>query len=333
MGRLAPLKKGTVERKGIFVVGAARSGTTLLRLLINNHPDIACIGETQFFHHNYLQLSHNQAHNLQVLDHIFKTESEVPDLSNDLQLEKNLSNIKTVAEYFDFLLSTYSNKLGKKYWAEKSPSHVIRLSTISKMFPDVKVINIIRNPYFSAISRFKNLKKSQISNFSLITYIKYLKRVENELVLFQSMNNHSLLTIRYEELISFPSEVITMVFKFLDLDSSMVNSDFLKISKKNIPVSSDGEAQEHHARVGEKIAESKYDIEEYFSAFQLTLFSTEFSNSVIFKDYIQNNMESNFYFLIRKALLDCLYTFIGIPKYRLRRLVNQIISSLKRIFS
>ena len=333
MGRLAPLKKGIVERKGIFVVGAARSGTTLLRLLINNHPDIACIGETQFFHHNYLQLSNNQAYNLQLLDHIFKTESEVPDLLNDLQLEKDLSNIKTVAGYFDFLLSTYSNKLGKKYWAEKSPSHVIRLNAISKMFPDIKVVNIIRNPYFSAISRFKKLKNSQISNFSLITYIKYIKRVEDELVSFQSMNNNALLTIRYEDLSSVPLGVITKVFKFLEVDSSVVNSEFLKISKKNIPVSSDGEEQEHHSRVGEKLNESIYDIDEYFSAFQLYLFSTELSNSIIFKDYIENHKESNFIFFLRKALLDCLYTFIGIPKYRLRRLVNQIKSSLKRILS
>jgi hypothetical protein len=57
------------------------------------------------------------------------------------------------------------------------------------------------------------------------------------------------------------------------------------------------------------------------------------NNSIIFKDYIENNKESNFIFFLRKALLDCLYAFIGIPKYRLRRLVNQIKSSLKRILS
>jgi hypothetical protein len=147
------------------------------------------------------------------------------------------------------------------------------------------------------------------------------------------MNNNSLLTIRYEDLSSVPLGVITKVFKFLEVDSSVVNSEFLKISKKNIPVSSDGEEQEHHSRVREKLTESIYDIDEYFSAFQLYLFSTELSNSIIFKDYIENHKESNFIFFLRKALLDCLYTFIGIPKYRLRRLVNQIKSSLQRILS
>ena len=58
------------------------------------------------------------------------------------------------------------------------------------------------------------------------------------------------------------SQFITKVFKFLEVDSSVVNSEFLKISKKNIPISSDGEEQEHHSRIGEKLAESIYDIDE-----------------------------------------------------------------------
>ena len=53
------------------------------------------------------------------------------------------------------------------------------------------------------------------------------------MVSFQSMNNNALLTIRYEDLSSVPLGVITKVFKFLEVDSSVVNSEFLKISKKN----------------------------------------------------------------------------------------------------
>ena len=52
MGNISPFNLGTVKNNGVFIVGAARSGTTLLRLLINNHPEIASLGETQFFHHN-----------------------------------------------------------------------------------------------------------------------------------------------------------------------------------------------------------------------------------------------------------------------------------------
>ena len=34
----------------VFIVGAGRSGTTLVRLILNAHPDLAVIGETAAFH-------------------------------------------------------------------------------------------------------------------------------------------------------------------------------------------------------------------------------------------------------------------------------------------
>jgi len=40
---------GNVRREGIIVLGAPRSGTTLLRRLIDAHPNIACPGETNVF--------------------------------------------------------------------------------------------------------------------------------------------------------------------------------------------------------------------------------------------------------------------------------------------
>src|ERR1700761_6113813 len=38
----------TTSRPPIFIVGSARSGTTLLRLVIDSHPEIACGPETHF---------------------------------------------------------------------------------------------------------------------------------------------------------------------------------------------------------------------------------------------------------------------------------------------
>jgi len=88
-----------------------------LRLLINNHLEIACLGETQFFHHNYLPLSSNSEKNSSIFSNIFRTESELPGFLDDKELLKGLPVNKTIASYFNVLLSAYAKKLGKNKWA------------------------------------------------------------------------------------------------------------------------------------------------------------------------------------------------------------------------
>ena len=332
MGILTPFKKGKVDQKGIFVVGAARSGTTLLRLLINNHPDIACLGETQFFHHNYLQLSNNQKRNLNLFDRIFNTESELPDFLNNPQLITGLENKNTVAEYFDYLLSSYSNKLGKKQWAEKSPSHILRINSIIELFPDAKIINIKRNPYSSAISRFNKLKHFGITNISLFFYLQYLKRIDRIVRDFSKNSPDSILTISYEDLADNTLNVMSAIFDFLPVNNlSVLDDSFLNISPKNIPKNEKGETQKHHSKVVEDIKNSNYNPKEFLSVFQLFLFNTELQESVMYGEYISINTKINISFKIRLILLKIWYFIFGIPKYKLRRFSNQIKSRIKSL--
>src|SRR5262249_48202412 len=44
----APAQSGRTAIAPIFVVGAGRSGTTLLRLMLNEHPDVAIPSESHF---------------------------------------------------------------------------------------------------------------------------------------------------------------------------------------------------------------------------------------------------------------------------------------------
>lgn len=331
MGRLAPLKKGIVERKGIFVVGAARSGTTLLRLLINNHPDIACIGETQFFHHNYLQLSSNSEKNISIFSDIFRTESELPNFIYNNELLKYFPKDKTIASYFNVLLSAYAKNLGKNKWAEKSPSHILRIELIKKLFPDAKIINIKRNPYSSAISRFQKLKKKEFNNFSIFFYLKYLKKVDKIASDFERENKDSILTVKYEDLSENPKFVLEKIFSFLDVTDVNIDDEFLSIQSINIPKDKKGLSQTHHKNVSNKIEVKTYNNLYYFSDFQMYLFQNELATTKHYSEYIDQNAIPRYFFL--KLILNFAYLIFEIPSLKIRRIVNQFKSTVKRITS
>ena len=331
MGNFSPFKFGEVKNNGIFIVGAARSGTTLLRLLINNHPEIACLGETQFFHHNYLQLSSNSEKNISIFSDIFRTESELPNFLHNNELLKYLPNDKKVATYFNVLLSAYAKKLGKNKWAEKSPSHILRIKLIKKLFPDAKIINIKRNPYSSAISRFQKLKKKEFNHFSLFIYLKYLKKVDKIVSVFERENKDSVLTVKYEDLSENPKFFLEKIFTFLDVSDVNIDDDFLSIQSINIPKDKKGLSQTHHKNVNKKIEVKTYNNLCYFTDFQMYLFQNELATTKHYSEYIDQNAITRYFFL--KLIFNLAYLIFEVPRLKIRRIANQFKSTVKRIIS
>ena len=331
MGNISPFKFGSVKNNGVFILGAARSGTTLLRLLINNHPGIACLGETQFFHHNYLQLSNNSEKNISIFSNIFRTESELPGFLDDKELLKGLTENKTIASYFNVLLSAYAKKLGKNKWAEKSPSHILRIELIKRLFPDAKIINIKRNPYSSAISRFQKLKKKYFNNFSLFFYLKYLKKVDKIVSDFERENKDSILTVKYEDLSENPKVVLEKIFTFLDVSDVNIDNEFLSIQSINIPKDNQGLSQTHHKDLSNKIEVKTYDNSYYFSDLQMYLFQNELAETKHYSEYIDQNTIPRYFFL--KFILNISYLFFEIPRLKIRRIINQFRSTVKRMGS
>lgn len=140
----------------IFVVGAPRSGTTLLQLILNAHPDIAIHGEVHFF------------------DAVLQLERAVPDILGPARLAQFFEQLKRVncfrylpgieerlpivqqrlrdsdaASYemfFRLLLEVYAEQSGAKRCGEKTPQNIRYLSSLLAIFPKAKIIHIVRDP-------------------------------------------------------------------------------------------------------------------------------------------------------------------------------------------
>lgn len=119
--------KGRIERP-IFIIGAARSGTTMLaETILSRHPDIAYLSEpnpTWGFGNAYKP-------------HDVLTESDVT--------QRGANHIRKVFE--KFLISS-----GKRRFMEKTPRNCLRMPYIRKIFPDAKFVHVIRDGRDVAVS-------------------------------------------------------------------------------------------------------------------------------------------------------------------------------------
>lgn len=110
----------------IFVVGCQRSGTTLLRLMLDSHPNISCGPETRF------------------LADLAAVTGENWDRMRLFGFPKEYWHAK-FAEMFDAIQSDYAASRGKPRWADKTPRYATSLAFINDLFPTSQIVHVIRD--------------------------------------------------------------------------------------------------------------------------------------------------------------------------------------------
>lgn len=148
-----------------FVVGAPKSGTTWLRRMLDQHPEVLCHGEGRFFGRddkdmNYENVQVNKKGQLLRPGSLHYTLAQCEDLrtwmertwwSRDAEAEKHIAHLTREAVLY-FLLHKRV-KIGKKMVGDKTPLHsTSTLSEIGTMFPEARVIHIVRDGRDQAVS-------------------------------------------------------------------------------------------------------------------------------------------------------------------------------------
>lgn len=129
--------------KRIFLVGAPRSGTTILQSLLAAHPKITSFPETKFFHHLWTdRLSRKLPDRLH---DFFHKDIRRPDLYDSAEINQRQSTTDRV-NWFVGILDKLATEEGNSIWLEKTPEHVYFIDSILDYLPDAKFIHIVRNP-------------------------------------------------------------------------------------------------------------------------------------------------------------------------------------------
>ena len=139
-----------------FIVGASRSGTTMLRLLLNAHRNIGVPKELAYFERcaRFTNVEEWQSLGFSADDYEtfvrgFLQKKKVALEGVDIgRLEKAIieAGPPSLERPFRMTMDAWAKKEGKTTWGEKTPKNLFYADIIQEMFPDTKFIYIIRDP-------------------------------------------------------------------------------------------------------------------------------------------------------------------------------------------
>jgi hypothetical protein len=229
-------------REKFFILGHARSGTTLLMRLVRLHPEVHCSYQAHFFTRQPL---------LKSLVNNAEAEEWLTRKSNRWNQGADLSPLVLRAAA-DFILERDAAREGKMIVGDKSPSSTIHGQAVRDMnavYPDAKLVYIVRDGRDVLISeRFRNfVEESKFLGREDKQIIEDLRRdpgqftdgtrsIFTESVIRRVANGWAAnlneiegegrrlygdqyLGMRYEDLLASPFEEMNRLWKFLGVKS------------------------------------------------------------------------------------------------------------------
>ena len=206
----------------LFITGYPRSGTTLMRLIMNANSRIAIPDETSIFHWYFKRpfwqcLLNNRFSGNRLYDKAFGT-----DITANFD-QKPLGFRLNAKKSIDFLFSEYAKKEGKEFWGDKTPLHTQFADHIFELFPNAFMINMVRDPraVVASSKRYFDKKRGKFDFWITQNVEETTNRWKWEIGLtekFKEKYADQFELVIYEELVLNPEKVVKQLCEKIGLD-------------------------------------------------------------------------------------------------------------------
>lgn len=222
--------------EGVVVLGLHRSGTTLLRRILDAHPRIACPSETYVFSGVGRLLREDRF--------VDATLGVVSGLAYaGIEPEESVARLRELA--FDFH-RTIAKRQNKDIWASKSTSDTFYVDEIEALCGDASRFVVITRHGGNVVCSVQELTAKQEAYLPEVW--EYVRRTPYPLEAFAQMwcdvtarldafaaaHPDNCLAIRYEDLAADPSAVMARVFAFIGVDFDPALLDTALTRRENV---------------------------------------------------------------------------------------------------
>jgi hypothetical protein len=196
-----------------FIVGVGRSGTTLLRLMLDAHPDLAIPAETHFVP-ALIEVAGRTGDPDRVLEVLADAETW-PNLGLDLDaVAQALAEAPvTPASAVRAVFRLYAAGQGKPRWGDKTPPYRAFMTAIARALPEARFIHIIRDGRDVALS-YRGLWFGPGDDIEAQAHF-WTAQIEHARIQAQSLPFY--MELKFEDLVTRPEIELDRVCRFLDL--------------------------------------------------------------------------------------------------------------------
>ena len=233
----------------VFIVGASRSGTAMLRSILMQDSDVSLAGETHYFDDLRQKFRDKQLSQMtpdernQCADY-FRAISERPygkhGAPEDSRFSRDdlLTDAAAIGDTTDSVFEAYCKRIasekGAHIWGEKTPRHVFRIDDIFELYPQAKVVCMMRDPRAVVASyRDWNLgpkdtnvndqadKERVKKSYNIVLATLMWRAAANAAILAKKRHGEDRVQIvRYEDVVATPEETTRDVVEWLGITYS-----------------------------------------------------------------------------------------------------------------
>jgi len=212
-------------KKRIFLVGSARSGTTLLQSILSSHPDIYSFPETHFFSKT-LPMRRSKRFIWRFKQKDFQIFKQYLRL---IKKEYLLSQVIDIIPHRTMSISKWVNSIieildlisideKQQIWLEKTPSHLRYVDLIEKARKDINFIHMIRNGEDVIASLYQATNQYPELWGGVRSIENCVKRWKRDIVIsskFIGKRKHFF--VIYDDLVKEPAKIIENLCSKLDI--------------------------------------------------------------------------------------------------------------------